>query len=180
VSPLPADSRVLYTGLVLAVAAARLAELRLAAENRRRLLARGAVEAGAGHYPAMVALHTAWLLACPAEVWLLRRPLIPPLAAPMLVLLAAAMALRYWTIRTLAGRWTTRILVLPGAPPVRTGLFRHLRHPNYLAVAVEIAALPLVHTAWITAGAFTAANAILMAVRIPAEERALAAATRAR
>ncbi len=179
-SPLPADSRVLYTGLVLAVAAARLAELRLAAGNRRRLLARGAVEAGAGHYPAMVALHTAWLLACPAEVWLLRRPLVPALAAPMLVLLAAAMALRYWTIRTLAGRWTTPIVVLPGAPPVRTGPFRHLRHPNYLAVAVEIAALPLVHTAWITAGAFTAANAILMAVRIPAEERALAAADRAR
>jgi len=169
-------SRVLYTALVGAVAAARLAELRLASGNRRLLLARGAVEAGAGHYPAMVALHAAWLAACPAEVWLLRPPLVPPLAAAMLVLLAGAMALRYWVIATLGGRWTTRILVLPGIPPVATGPFRYLRHPNYLAVAVEILALPLVHTAWITALVFTAANAALMAVRIPAEERALAAA----
>lgn len=174
-SPLPADSRVLYTGLVLAVAAARLAELGVANRNRRRLLAEGAVEAGAGHYPAMVALHAAWLAACPAEVWLLGRPLVPPLAAAMLALLAGAMALRYWVIRTLGGRWTTRILVLPGAPLVATGPFRLVRHPNYLAVALEILALPLVHTAWLTATVFTAANAALMAVRIPAEERALAA-----
>jgi methyltransferase len=173
---LAVESRVLYTALVGAVAAARLAELRLASGNRRRLLARGAVEAGAGHYPAMVALHAAWLAACPAEVWLLHRPLVPPLAAAMLVLLAGAMALRYWVIASLGGRWTTRILVLPGAPPVATGPFRYLRHPNYLAVAVEILALPLVHTAWIAALVFTAANAALMAVRIPAEERALAAA----
>jgi methyltransferase len=175
VSPLPPiDSRVLYTALVLAVAAARLAELRLASRNRRWLLARGAVEAGAGHYPAMVALHAVWLAACPAEVWLLRRPLVPPLAAAMLVLLAGAMALRYWVIRTLGDRWTTRILVLPGAPRIESGPFRHLRHPNYLAVALEILALPLVHTAWFTAAVSTAANAALMAVRIPAEERALA------
>ena len=172
----PTDSRVLYTALVAAVAAARLAELGMANRNRRRLLARGAVEAGAGHYPAMVALHTAWLAACPAEVWLLRRPLVPPLAAAMLALLAGSMALRYWVIRTLGGRWTTRILVLPGAPRIDSGPFRRLRHPNYLAVALEILALPLVHTAWITASIFTAANAALMAVRIPAEERALAAA----
>lgn len=178
-SPLPPiDSRVLYTALVLAVAAARLAELRLASRNRRRLLARGAVEAGAGHYPVMVALHAAWLAACPAEVWLLRRPLVPPLAAAMLVLLAGAMALRYWVIRTLGDRWTTRILVLPDAPRIESGPFRHLRHPNYLAVALEVLALPLVHTAWITAAVSTAANAALMAVRIPAEERALAAAGR--
>ena len=118
------ESRVLYTALVGAVAAARLAELRVAGGNRRRLLARGAVEAGAGHYPAMVALHAAWLAACPAEVWLLRRPLVPPLAAAMLALLAGAMALRYWVIASLGGRWTTRILVLPGAPPVATGPFQ--------------------------------------------------------
>jgi methyltransferase len=180
VTPRAIDSRVVYTVLVAAVAAARLAELRVAEENRRRLLARGAVEAGARHYPAMVALHAAWLLACPAEVWLLGRPLVPPLAAAMLGLLAAAMALRYWVIATLGGvggRWTTRILVLPGVPPIETGPFRHLRHPNYLAVAVEILALPLVHTAWLTAGIFTAANAALLAVRIRAEERALAAAS---
>ncbi len=171
------DSRVLYTALVAAVAAARLAELAVAGENRQRLLARGGVEAGAGHYPAMVALHAAWLLACPAEVWLLRRPLLPPLAVAMLALTGAAMALRYWVISTLGGRggrWTTRIVVLPGAPPVDSGPFRLLRHPNYLAVAVEVLALPLVHTAWLTAIVFTAANSALLAVRIRAEERALA------
>jgi methyltransferase len=177
VTVLGVDSRVLYTALVATVAAARLAELAIAGENRKRLLARGGVEAGAGHYPAMVALHAAWLLACPAEVWLLRRPLLPPLAAAMLTLAGAAMALRYWVISTLGGRggrWTTRIVVLPGAPPVESGPFRLLRHPNYLAVAVEVVALPLVHTAWLTAIVFTVANAALLTVRIRAEERALA------
>jgi len=170
------DSRLLYTGLVAAVAAARLVELRVARMNLERLLARGGVEAGAGHYPAMVALHALWLLACPAEVWLLDRPLLPPLAAAMLVLLAAAMALRYWAIASpggLGGRWTTRIVVLPGAPLIETGPYRLLRHPNYLAVVVEILALPLVHTAWITAIVATAANAMILAVRIRAEEAAL-------
>jgi methyltransferase len=124
----------------------------------------------------MVALHTAWLLACPAEVWLLRRPLIPSLAAAMLVLLSMAMALRYWVIATLGGRggrWTTRIVVLPGAPLIERGPYRLLRHPNYLAVVVEILALPLVHTAWITASVASVANAMILAVRIRAEERAL-------
>jgi methyltransferase len=170
------DSRLLYTGLVAAVAAARLVELRIARMNLERLLARGGVETGAGHYPAMVALHTLWLLACPAEVWLLDRPLLPSLAAAMLVLLAAAMALRYWAIASLGGlggRWTTRIVVLPGAPLIERGPYRLLRHPNYLAVVVEIFALPLVHTAWITAIVATVANAMILAVRIRAEERAL-------
>jgi methyltransferase len=171
------DSRFAYTALVAAVAAARLAELRVAEGNRRRLVAAGGVETGAGHYPAMAILHGAWLLACLAEVWWLRRPLIPPLAAAMLLLLGAAMALRYWVISTLGGRWTTRIVVLPGAPPIESGPFRLLRHPNYLAVVVEILALPLVHTAWLTAIVFSAANGAVLAVRIGAEERALAAAS---
>ncbi len=175
-SGLAIDSRALYTALVAAVAVARLAELHVAKKNRRRLLARGGIEAGAGHYPAMVAIHAAWLAACPAEVWLLDRPLLTPLAAAMLALLAAAMTLRYWVIRTLGPRWTTRIVVLPGAPRITSGPFRFLRHPNYLAVVVEMLALPLVHTAWLTAIAASAANAALLAVRIRAEERALAAA----
>jgi methyltransferase len=168
------DTRLLYTLLVVAVAFGRLIELRIAERHRRSLLARGGFEAGAGHYPWMVALHSAFLLACPLEVWRLGRPFVPALAAPMLVLLALAVALRWWVISTLGERWTTRILVLPGAPLIRSGPFRFLRHPNYLAVVTEIAALPLVHTAWLTALVFSLLNAWLLWVRIHAEEAALA------
>jgi len=171
------DSRILYTAWVAAAAAGRLAELRIADRNRARLLARGGVEASPGHYPFMVLLHTLFLFACPLEVWLLDRPFIPPLAASMLALFLLAMALRWWVIRTLAGRWTTRIVVLPGAPPVTGGPYRWIRHPNYVAVCLEIAALPLIHTAWLTALVFSVANAVLLRVRIRAEERALAAST---
>ncbi len=166
-------TRLLYTLLVAAVAVGRLIELRIAERHRRSLLARGGFEAGAGHYPWMVALHTAFLISCPLEVWLLGRPFIPLLAGAMLVLLVLAVGLRWWVIATLGERWTTRILCVPGAPPVTGGPFRVLRHPNYLAVVTEIAALPLVHTAWITALAFSVLNAWLLRVRIRAEEAAL-------
>jgi methyltransferase len=167
------DTRILYTVFVGLAAAARLAELRIASRNRKRLLAQGAVEVGAGHYPWMVVLHTAWLAACPLEVWLLGRPFLPILAVVSLVAFLGAMALRYWVIATLGYRWTTRILVLPGSAPVAAGPYRFTRHPNYLAVVVEIASLPLIHTAWWTASGFTLANALLLRVRIRAEERAL-------
>ncbi|HVS00294.1 MAG TPA: isoprenylcysteine carboxylmethyltransferase family protein [Thermoanaerobaculia bacterium] len=169
-----ADTRVLYTALVALVAVARLVELRIAKRNVRNLLAQGAVEAAPGHYPVMVALHTAFLLACPLEVWLLGRPFRLALAVPMLILLVLAAALRYWAIATLDGRWTTRILCLPGVPPVLGGPYRFVRHPNYLAVVTEFASLPLVHGAWLTALVFSAANAWLLRVRIRAEEEALA------
>jgi len=171
------DSRLLYTLLVALVAAGRLVELRIAERNRARLLARGGVEAAPGHYRWMVLLHTGFLIACPLEVWLLDRPFLPPLGAAMLLLLALATALRWWVIRTLDGRWTTRIVVLPGTPPVTGGPYRFIRHPNYLAVCAEIAALPLVHTAWLTALVFSALNALVLRVRIRAEERALASLT---
>jgi methyltransferase len=171
--PLWSDTRVLYTALVGLAAAERLCELRIASRNRQRLLSQGAVEVGAGHYPWMVLLHTAWLVACPLEVWLLGRPFLPVLAAVALAGFLGSMALRYWVIATLGGRWTTRILVLPGSAPVAAGPYRFTRHPNYLAVIVEIAALPLVHSAWCTAVAFSLANALLLRVRIRTEERAL-------
>jgi methyltransferase len=170
-------TRLLYTFLVVAVAVGRLIELRIAERHRRSLLARGGVEAGAGHYPWMVALHTAFLISCPLEVWFLDRPFIPLLAAAMLALLLGAVALRWWVIATLGERWTTRILILPGASPVTGGPYRVLRHPNYLAVIAEIAALPLVHTAWVTALAFSVLNIWLLRVRIRAEEAALAGAS---
>jgi methyltransferase len=168
------DTRILYTLLVALVAAGRLVELRTAARNRARLLARGGVEAAPEHYRWMVLLHTAFLISCPLEVWLLDRPFLPALGAAMLVLVILATALRYWVIRTLDGRWTTRIVVLPGVPPVLGGPYRFIRHPNYLAVCAEMAALPLVHTAWLTAVVFSLLNAWLLRVRIRAEERALA------
>jgi methyltransferase len=171
------DTRVLYTLLVALVAAGRLVELRIAGRNLRRLLARGGVEAAPGHYRWMVLQHAAFLICCPLEVWLLGRPFLPWLGVPMLVLVGLAMALRYWVISTLDGRWTTRIVVLPGSSPVTGGPYRFLRHPNYLAVIAEIFALPLVHTAWLTAIVFSALNALLLRVRIRAEEEALSRMT---
>ena len=163
-----------YVVLVAVVVLARLAELRVAARHLRWALGRGGVEHGAGHYPVMVALHTAFLAACLAEVLLADRPFLPALAWPALALLVAAHALRWWCITSLGRRWTTRIVVLPGEALVTSGPYRWLRHPNYVAVAAEIVALPLVHTAWVTALVFSVLNAVLLlAVRIPAEERAL-------
>ncbi|HEV7783764.1 MAG TPA: isoprenylcysteine carboxylmethyltransferase family protein [Thermoanaerobaculia bacterium] len=167
------DTRILYTLLVALVALGRLFELRIASRNRRRLLARGGVEVAPGHYPWMVALHTALLVSCPLEVWFLRRPFVPLLAGAMLFLLIVAAALRWWVISTLDGRWTTRIVVLPGVPPVTGGPYRFLRHPNYLAVILEIFSLPMIHTAWLTALMFSLADALLLRVRIRAEEAGL-------
>ena len=166
------DTRTLYTGLVGLVAVQRLVELRVSRTNERRLRSRGAEEAGAGHYPWMVTLHTGFLASCVAEVHLLARPFLAPLAGVALAGLVAATALRWWTLHTLGGRWTTRVLVLPGEAPVTGGPFRYLRHPNYLAVILEVAALPLVHAAWGTALAFSAANALLLRLRIRTEEAA--------
>ena len=171
------DTRVLYTALIAVVAAGRLVELRIAKRNLRNLLAQGGVEAAPGHYPWMVLLHTAFLISCPLEVWLLGRPFIPALGILMLLLAVAAAGLRFWVIRSLEGRWTTRIVVLPGVPPVTGGPYRFLRHPNYLAVITEMFALPLIHTAWLTAVVFSLLNALVLRVRIRAEEEALSKRT---
>lgn len=168
----------LFLGLVGLLAAQRLYELRLSGRHEAALRAQGAYEAGAGHMAWMRALHTAWLLAMPLEVFLLDRPFVPALAVVGGVGLIAGQALRYAAIRTLGPRWTVKVIVLPGAPPVTGGLFRYLRHPNYLGVILEIACVPLLHTAWLTALIFTILNGWLLTVRIRAEERALDAANR--
>lgn len=162
-----------YAALVLAVAAERLAELALALRNARWSLARGGTEAGRGHYPVMVALHTALLAACLAETWLAGRPFAPWFGWTMVAVVAAAQGLRWWCARTLGRRWNTRVIVVPGLPLVTGGPYRWLRHPNYVAVAAEGAALPLVHGAWVTAVLFTVLNAALLTVRIRCEEGAL-------
>ncbi len=166
--------RIAWAWLAL-LAAERGLELRVSARNARRLRARGAVEAGRGHYPAMVAFHAAFLAACAAEPALLPTPWPVPAALSALAVAAGAQALRWWAIATLGERWSTRILVPPGAAPVTAGPYRLLRHPNYLAVVLEVAAVPLVGGAWRTALAFSAGNLVLLAVRIRAEERALGA-----
>lgn len=164
----------LYVAVVAATAVERLAELVVSARNARWSFARGGVESGRGHFPAMVALHTALLVACVAEVLLADRPFLAWLGWPMLALVLASQGLRWWCIGTLGPRWNTRVIVVPGLPLVDRGPYRWLRHPNYVAVVVEGIALPLVHTAWVTAVVFTALNAVLLwRFRIPAEERAL-------
>ncbi|MFD5876642.1 isoprenylcysteine carboxyl methyltransferase family protein [Streptomyces sp. NPDC060322] len=162
-----------YTALVLAVAAERLAELALALRNARWSLARGGTEAGRGHYPVMVALHTALLGGCLAEAGLSGRPFVPWSGWSMVAVVVAAQGLRWWCVRSLGRRWNTRVIVVPGLPLVTGGPYRWMRHPNYVAVAVEGAALPLVHGAWVTAVLFTLLNAALLTVRIRCEDGAL-------
>jgi methyltransferase len=167
------DSRILFTGLVGLVAVMRLVELAISRRNIARLRKRGAVEIGRSHYPVMVAVHTLFLGSCVAEVWLAERPLIPVLASFSLGLLVGAAVLRWWVMRTLGERWSTRVMILPETEPVSTGPFRRMRHPNYLAVVIEFGALPMVHTAWLTAVLFGLANAAVLARRIRIEEAGL-------
>ncbi|WP_308167835.1 isoprenylcysteine carboxyl methyltransferase family protein [Catellatospora tritici] len=165
-----------YTLLVLAVGAERVVELVVSRRHAAWALARGGREFGRGHYPAMVAIHTGLLVGCVAEVWLADRPFLPVLGWSMLALVAASQALRWWCVTTLGPRWNTLVIVVPGLPLVDRGPYRWLRHPNYVAVVVEGIALPLVHTAWVTALLFTLANAAVLAVRIRVENAALAQA----
>lgn len=166
----------LFTGLIALVGLERLAELVVSSRNAAWSLRRGGVESGQRHYRVMVLLHTGLLVGALAEVWLRRPDAIPVLAGLMLLAVAASQALRWWCISTLGHRWNTRVIVVPGLPLVTGGPYRWLSHPNYVAVVVEGIALPLVHTAWVTAVVFTVANAALLTVRIRVENAALRAA----
>ncbi|MEU9127611.1 isoprenylcysteine carboxyl methyltransferase family protein [Kitasatospora sp. NPDC048540] len=165
-----------YTVLILLVAVERLAELVVARRNALWSIAIGGTEYGRGHYPAMVLLHTSLLLGCLLEPALADRPFLPALGWPMLAVVLAAQGLRWWCIATLGPRWNTRVIVVPGLPLVAAGPYRWLRHPNYLAVVAEGLALPLVHSAWLTAFGFTVLNLALLRVRIRCEEQALSTA----
>jgi methyltransferase len=165
-----------YTLLVAAVAAERIIELVVSARHLAWARARSGVETGSGHYPFMAAVHTLLLVSCVVEVQVADRPFLPWLGWPMLALVGGTQGLRWWCVRTLGPQWNTRIVVVPGLPLVRRGPYRLLSHPNYVAVVVEVAALPLVHTAWVTAVVFSGLNVAVLSVRIPAEQRALAAA----
>jgi methyltransferase len=163
-----------YLLLIGAVAVERVAEIVVAQRNRGVSKQHGGVEFGARHYPVMVALHTSLLAGCLVEPVLLHRPFIPLLGWPMLAIVLAAQVLRWWCIATLGYQWNTRVIVIPGAARVTGGPYRFFPHPNYVAVIAEGIALPLVHTAWITALAFTVLNAALLRTRIHVENAALA------
>jgi methyltransferase len=166
-----------FVVVVALVALERLAELVVSRRNAAWSFARGGVETGRGHYGLMVALHSGFLVAMLVEAFV-RRPDVPPaLAWSMLGLVLASQVLRWWCIVTLGPRWNTRVIVVPGLPPVRSGPYRLLAHPNYLAVVVEGLALPLVHGCWITAAAFAVLNAALLTVRLRVENAALASLT---
>lgn len=156
--------------LVLAlVTLQRLGELVLARRNTRALLARGAYEVGASHYPLIVLLHAAWL----AGLWLLAWD--RPVVALWLAVFLGLQALRIWVISTLGARWTTRIIILPGAPLVRDGPYRFLSHPNYVVVAGEMAVLPLAFGQLIYGLIFFLLNAAVLILRLSVEAKALAA-----
>lgn len=155
--------------VVALVAIVRAAELIYAARNARALKTRGAIEIGAGHYPLIVALHAAWLIALIGFV-----PWNEPVRWFWLGGFVGLQALRIWTVRSLGPYWTTRVYDLPGAPVVRRGPYRFVAHPNYLIVAGEIAALPLAFDAWRIALVFSLLNAPLLLWRIRVEERGLA------
>jgi methyltransferase len=157
----------LASAILLWVTVQRALELVLARRNTRRLLAQGAHEVGAAHYPAMVLLHASWLLALWLEGW------NRPVNLPLLALFAVMQGLRVWVIATLGRRWTTRIIVLPHAPLVSGGPFRWLRHPNYCVVTAEIALLPLALGLPLLALLFTLLNAAMLTLRIACENRAL-------
>jgi methyltransferase len=163
-----------YVVLVVLVGFERVAELVVSLRNASWSFAQGGVESGRGHYPFMVALHTGLLAGCLVEA--AHRPFVPALGWTMLVVVLLSQGLRWWCIAVLGRQWNTRVIVVPGLRLVARGPYRWLRHPNYVAVVAEGIALPLVHTAWVTAGVFMVLNIPLLAVRIRTEEAALNAA----
>ena len=157
---------------VVLVAGQRLFELKFSRRNEKRLRARGAIERGRGHYPFMVAMHVLWLVSTLVE-GLLRGPALPVYWPVPLALFLLVQPLRYWAVFSLGDNWNTKILVVPGAKPVRSGPYRYLDHPNYVVVVVEILTFPLIFGAWLTALVFTVLNAAVLRVRIKEENRAL-------
>lgn len=152
------------------VAIQRLGELPFAEFNTRRLMARGAVEIGRAHYPIIVVLHAAWLVAI-----FLALPSPPVIHAVPLAIYIVLQVLRTWTLWSLGRYWTTRIITLPDVPLIKRGPYRFMRHPNYAIVEAEIILLPLVFGEWLVAAIFLVLNTLVLAFRIREEDRALEA-----
>lgn len=166
-------SEALYLGFLALLGLERLVELAISRRNAARALARGGVEVGQGHFRVMAFTHGAFLVACAAEVLVLHRPFPGVVGWTALAGALLAQALRYWAILTLGPRWNVRIVFVPGEAPITAGPYRFVRHPNYVAVCLELLCVPLIHGAWVTALIFSAANAAILRVRIRAEEQAL-------
>jgi methyltransferase len=166
-------STVAYLGFLLLLTLERLFELRLSQRHRQAVLARGGYEVGAEHFTMMSVMHSAFFVACASEVVLLKRPFHSPLGYIAMVAALLAQALRYWAIMTLGDRWNVRIIVDPKEAPIVTGPYRFVRHPNYVAVVIEMMAVPLIHGAYLTAIVFSLVNAGMLKIRITSEERAL-------
>jgi len=168
-----APSVIAYLALVLLVAALRIFELRVSRAHQQEMIARGAAKIVDPKFRWMVLLHTCILLGSACEVLFLKRPLIPLLAAAMFAVFLAANAVRWWVIRTMGQHWNVQVVDSTRLGVVTSGPFRYVRHPNYAAVFLEMLALPLIHTAWITATLGAVAHVIVLMQRLSAEERVL-------
>lgn len=162
-----------YLVFLALLAAERAVELAISRRNAARAFAQGAVEVGQRHFRVMSIFHSAFFVACAAEVIGFQRAFPGGLGVVCVAIALAAQVLRYWAITSLGDRWNVRIIVLPGALPVTRGPYRFMRHPNYLAVILEMACIPLIHGAYLTAIAFSVGNTALLWIRIRAEEQAL-------
>ena len=170
-------TRCIFLGIVAAIILQRLWELRISKQNAAYILAQGGKEHHDNLLGVVKVLQVSWWLAMIVEVWWLERPFIPVLAAGALLATLAGQVLRYLSMRSLGKRWTLSIMSLPHRPVIDSGIYRYLRHPNWLGVILEIAALPLIHSAYFTAILFSIANALLMSQRIKSEEGALSEET---
>ena len=163
----------IFTGLVVLLALQRCYELRLSARNEAIIRSLGGREHAAWQVQAMKVLHASWFIAMLVEVYILDRPFLPFVSLLVLPILLIGQSLRYAAILSLGWRWTVKVMTLPGLPPVRKGIYRYLSHPNYLGVELEIFAVPLLHSAYLTAIVFSLANAVLLGARIRTEDQAL-------
>ncbi len=163
----------LFFGMIGLLIIQRLTELRLAKQNEQKARAAGAKEYGAEHYPLFFVLHIGWFVGWISEAII--RGIHPTRLWPLwFCFFSVAQLLRYWAITTLGSAWNTRVLIIPNQPRIQGGPYRFMDHPNYLAVIIELAMVPLMFRAWITTTIASIFNAILLlGIRIPAEERAL-------
>jgi methyltransferase len=166
-------SVIAFLGLLVAVAALRIAELQISRRHQQHMISRGAEKVSDPRFHWMVALHTAVLVGAAVEVVFLKRPFLPALAAIMFAIFLAANGVRWWVIRTLGAHWNVQVMDSTRLGVITSGPFRFVRHPNYAAVFAEMLALPLVHAAWITALAGSLAHVAVLAQRLATEEPVL-------
>lgn len=167
-------TKYIFVGIIFAVILQRLFELRISKNNETYILNQGGKKHSDNLLTTVKVLQISWWIAAVAEVWYFNRPFIFPLATIALLVTLAGQVLRYLSMQALEQHWTLPIMTLPNTPVVDKGVYFYLRHPNWLGVILEIAALPLIHGAYLTAIIFSLANAVLMSQRIQTEEQALA------